>query len=60
MLCSVVVFPEGLSWNCVALLPRGGRVSLSLYLPRPRNDRRRVRSLMFRIRSTQSLLRLGE
>ena len=60
MRCSVAVFPVGLSWNCAALLPPGGRASRFLCLRKPRNDRKRVRLSMFRIPSTRFLSRLRE
>src|SRR2546421_12713235 len=57
---SVVVFPAGPSWNCVALLHPGGRVSLSPYSRSPRSGRKPARSSMFRIRSTRFLSQLQE
>src|SRR5256885_7417617 len=43
---SVADFHVGLSWNCAALLPPGGRAWRSLCLRRPPNVSRRARSLM--------------
>src|ERR1700730_18116151 len=57
---SVGVFPAGLLWNCAAPPPQDERVSLSPYLRRPRNVRKRVHPSMFRIRSTRFLSRLQE
>src|SRR6266576_60519 len=51
-------FPVGLSWNCMVLLHRGGRVWLSLCLRRPRNVSRRARSLMSPILLTRCPSRL--
>ena len=58
MRCSVAVFLAGLSWNCAALLPPGGRAWLSLCLRRPRNVSRRARSLMSPILLTRCPSRL--
>jgi len=53
-------FPRGSLVELCGPASSGGRASLSLCWLKPRNDRKRVRLSMFRIRSTRFLWRLRE